>query len=83
MNAPPLAADEDRHGHQRLDRLLLEEPPLVGRQVVHLAREQLVASAELGDPRQPDLLEAHVLHDWIGELGSDRLPQPTRTAGLR
>ena len=48
-----------------------EELPLTGRQVLHLAGEHLVASAELGKPPQPNLLVAHVLHVLVVELGHD------------
>ena len=68
---PPFAADEDRHDHQRLDLLRLEERTLVGGHVPDPARKDLVPGAELGQASQPDLFEAHVLHDGVVELRRD------------
>ena len=68
--APPLAADEDRHGHQRLDLLTLEEGALAGGQVLDRAGEELVPGARLREALQADLVEAHVLHSSFSSSGA-------------
>ena len=51
--------------------MLFEELALAVSHLADLSREELVPGADRGDPFQPDVVEAHVLHDRIAELWRD------------
>ena len=77
--APPRAVDEDRHGRDREDVLSVEHGPLLRGEVAHLAREELVPLPDPREPGEPDLVEAHVLHQRVVELRRGPVRDPLET----
>ena len=75
--APPRAVDEDRHGGDRADALrrrrTSRSPP--GSRATLPVKISLRALIGV-EAREADLLEAHVLHDRVVELGRDPVGDP-------
>ncbi len=74
--APPVAVDEDRHRRDRENVLCGEDSAFAGGEVANLAGEELVPLLNPGEASEPDLVEAHVLHQRVVDLRRDAVGNP-------